>query len=153
MCLPKNEKRKKRDGKYERKPREPLLLLICYALPSVHLCLGAFPRCWLWQTKNLINPLSKCEEKVQSECCRCRRRCRCCCTVALTRTPTNAQECVCAYVCGRETLLLGVCVCVYKLLGDTVKESLLGALMSLTLFPTNKRQSWARERERARARD
>lgn len=58
---------------------------------------------------------------------------------------------VCVRVCvrQRDSLAGCVCVCVYKLLGDTVKESLLGALMSLTLFPTNKRQSWARERARA----
>lgn len=58
------------------------------------------------------------------------------------------RVCVCARMCAAERLSCWVCV--YKLLGDTVKESLLGALMSLTLFPTNKRQSWARERARAR---
>lgn len=57
------------------------------------------------------------------------------------------RVCVCARMCAAERLSCWVCV--YKLLGDTVKESLLGALMSLTLFPTNKRQSWARERARA----
>lgn len=55
-------------------------------------------------------------------------------------------------VCLAERLSRSVYVCVYKLLGDTVKESLLGALMSLTLFPTNKRQSWARARDRELAR-
>lgn len=59
---------------------------------------------------------------------------------------------MCVCVRQRDSLAVCMCVCVYKLLGDTVKESLLGALMSLTLFPTNKRQSWARARDRELAR-